>query len=151
MKSLASIIFFIPLILFLIIMLFNMGLLWTSQNMNIPFLYSWEAPIVLWIISYFVIYILGLWATFKFSNFFSGLKKEKLGGEITDLKAELYDKQWSLIDNIKKEFDWNLSGYKNEAEKDRKVYKTETDKILNNLQFEVTQLAEKIEELKQEK
>jgi len=144
MKSIASIIFFLPLILFLVIMLFNMGLLWTSGSMNIPFLYSGEAPIVLWIISFFVAYVLGLWATFKFSNFFSGLKKNKLGNEVSDLKAELYDKQGSLIDNIKKEFDTNLSSYKDEANKDRKTYKAETDKILNNLQFEITQLTEKM-------
>lgn len=144
MKSIASIIFFLPLILFLVIMLFNLGLLGTSQTMDIPFLYNGEAPIVLWIVSFFVAYVLGLWATFKFSNFFSGLKKERLGWEITDLKAELYDKQGSLIDNIKKEFDETLKKYKDEAAKDRKTYTTETDKILNNLQFEVNTLAGKI-------
>ena len=112
--------------------------------MNIPFLYNGDAPIVLWIISFFVAYVLGLWATFKFSNFFSGLKKEKLGWEITDLKAELYDKQGSLIENIKKEFETTLTKYKDEANKDRKMYKTETDKILNNLQFEVNTLWGKI-------
>lgn len=148
MKSLTSIIFFIPLILFLIMMLFNMSLLGINQNISIPFLYSGETPIVLWIVSYFVLYVLSLWATFKFSNFFSWLKKEKLGGEINDLKAELYDKQWNLISSIKKEFQTTLESLEIEAEKDRKTYKAQTDKVLNNLQFEITQLAETIEELK---
>jgi hypothetical protein len=56
-----------------------------------------------------------------------------------------------LISNIKKDFDTNIAQYKEEGEKNRKLYKTETDKILNNLQFEVTTLAEKIEELKKQK
>ena len=88
---------------------------------------------------------------FKFSNFFANMKTGKLWDEVSDLKAELYDKQWALIDNIKKDFDTNIAQYKEEWEKDRKLYKTETDKILNNLQFEVTTLAEKIEELKKQK
>ena len=79
------------------------------------------------------------------------MKTGKLWDEVSDLKAELYDKQWALIDNIKKDFDTNIAQYKEEWEKDRKLYKTETDKILNNLQFEVTTLAEKIEELKKQK
>ena len=37
------------------------------------------------------------------------------------------------------------------AEKDRKSYKTETDKVLNNLQFEVHELGAKIDELKKQK
>jgi hypothetical protein len=56
-----------------------------------------------------------------------------------------------LITHIKKDFDTNIAQYKEESEKNRKLYKTETDKILNNLQFEVTTLAEKIEELKKQK
>ena len=76
------------------------------------------------------------------------MKTGKLWNEVSDLKAELYDKQWALIGNIKKDFYTNIAQYKEESEKNRKLYKTETDKILNNLQFEVTTLAEKIEELK---
>ena len=86
--------------------------------------------------------------TFKFSNFFSNVAKWKLGNQVNDLKAELHDKQGDLINSIKKDFHATLTAYQTEAEKDRKVYKTETDKILNNLQFEITQLSEKIKETK---
>ncbi len=121
-----------------------MWLLWVNQNITVPFIYSGEAPAILLISAYFIIYVLGLWATFKFSNFFSGVQKGKLWDQVHELKAELYDKQWALIENIKKNFDENLNWYKEEWAKDRKVYKTETDKILNNLQFEITQLTEKM-------
>ena len=132
-------------------MILNIWLLGHTAEIRIPFIYSWEMPIILLISAYFVIYILWLWITFKFSNFFSGVAKGKLWAQVSDLKAELYDKQWSLIDDIKKEFSEQLTAYKEIAEKDRKTYKSETDKILNNLQFEVTELSWKIEELKKEK
>ena len=148
MKFFWTIVFFLPIIIYLLFLVLNFWIVWISQEVNLFFLFNWEVQIVLMLSIFFILYILGLWAMFKFSNFFANMKTGKLWNEVSDLKAELYDKQWALISNIKKDFDTNIAQYKAEGEKDRKVYKTETDKILNNLQFEVTKLAEKIEELK---
>ena len=151
MKSLSSFIFFLPVIVYLIFLVTNLWLLGETQTVRIPFVFSDEIQVVLMISLFFILYIIWLWLTFKFSNFFSSVQKWKLGTQVNDLKAELHDKQWDLINSIRNDFETNLWAYKVEAEKDRKIYKTETDKILNNLQFEITQLSEKIVEFKKEK
>lgn len=148
MKFLWTMVFFFPIIIYLAFLVLNFPLAWVSKEVNFFFLYKWEVQIVLILSIFFILYTLGLWGLFKFSNFFAAVKTGKLGDQVNGLKAELYDKQWSLIEWIKSEFSKNISEYKAEAEKDRKLYKTETDKILNNLQFEVTTLTEKVAEIK---
>ena len=63
------------------------------------------------------------------------------------MKAELHDKQPELIERIKQEFGVIIEEIKAQSEQDKKAYKTQTDKVLQNLEFEIKALQTKVENM----
>ena len=147
MKNLSTVLFFLPVIVFLLFLVLNFPILSYTDEINLFFIATPQSRVILWMAIFFILYTIGLWATFKFTNYFSGIKSDKKTWEIEHLKAELHDKQPELIERIKQEFWVVIEEIKAQSEQDKKAYKTQTDKVLQNLEFEIKALQTKVENM----
>lgn len=107
MNKLSDIFFLIGIIILLAFLMLNLDLSSTNLETNLVF-YTWEINIVLYLIIAFIAYIILIWILLKFSDIFTKWKQNKLGSEINELKAKLYDNQSDLLKSVdnsfKKEF-----------------------------------------------
>lgn len=137
MKKFSYIIFFIPLIVYIILMMFNFSVLSLSSEISFFALWSIQMPVVLFITLFFVAYIVTIWFVLKFSDFFSERKNRKLEEKVNALKAELFDNQSELIESITSDFRSILSKFQKENNDTVVAFKSENQKVVSNIEFEL--------------
>jgi hypothetical protein len=100
--------FFIPALIYLALLVINLGIFKTATEINFFWLTSFNIPVVIFVSIFFILYILLLWIGFNFSNLFTDMKTKKLEKEVFDLKSKLLNKQGDLIKNIEAKFESQL-------------------------------------------
>lgn len=141
MRSLLNVFLFVPMIIYIAFLAMNWDLLGMRGDANFFFLASIkQAPILAFTIIFFCLYVLLIWLLLKFSNLFTEVKTARLGNKVDHLKAELYDKQDKIINNIKKEFEGTLKKIKEDNDKKLEATKKETEKISSNLEYELKKI-----------
>ena len=94
MQRFISILFFLPLCIFLGILAINPTTLFLKGSISLPFIFELtDIPVIAWGTVFFSLYIIMIWILLKFSNLFSNIKKQKLETEINRLKANIHDGQ----------------------------------------------------------
>ncbi len=147
MKNFLNILILIPLLIYILLLLVNKDILTLDTQINVFWIYKWKIQIILYITFFFISYLLILWSLFKFSNFFADHKNKKQNEQINELKAKLADQTPELISKIQNILDQNLKQFKEEADKKLELTKKETQKVLWNLEYEISILKEKIDKL----
>lgn len=148
MKNIKNIIILSPILIYLILLLINNDILTSTQKVNIFWIFKPELPIIVLISIFFIIYIIILYFSEKFSMFFAWNKAKNLEQEILKLKASLQEQTPELVSEMKKEFKTIVEEIKTENKKSLDLSKKETDKILWNIEIEINNLKEKIEKNK---
>lgn len=149
MKKFISLLFFIPLCIYLFVALINPTILFQTSDINILWFFQIkQAPIFAYTIVFFAGYIIIIWLLLKFSDIFSNMQKSKLVNEVNRLKANLQDGQGSILSEIKAEFGQILEKAQTEQKQAIETLKKENEKITSQLVYEIKWLKEKIDTLK---
>lgn len=139
-----TIILLAPLWLFLLFALLNLDIFSHEQKVNIFYIWEFDMPIFIYSILFFSLYVLFIWIIVQFSDFFTVRWKKKSWNQINALKAELYDNQKDLITRLTQEF-------QDENIKNMRIFKSENEKIITQMQFELSIIKEKLTQRELEK
>jgi hypothetical protein len=140
MKPFLNLVLLFPLLLYVLLLLINIGPLATSFDINIFWLFTVNTSVIVIISFFFIWYLTLLWLVFKFSSVFSNHKNKKLTQEVSDLKAKLADGQAELIAKITSEL-------KAENDKKLELYKKENSKMTWNVDLELWNIKKKLDKL----
>lgn len=146
MKNILNIILLLPILLYLIILLFNNELLNIKWNLNLFFI-SFEVNIITFISAFFVLYILIIYFIFKFSTFFVTNKNKNLNDKMNKLKADMFDKEPILLEKIEQKFEEILRKSWDKNRDNIEIMKKENEKIITNLNYDLKVIKENIEKL----
>jgi hypothetical protein len=142
---------FIPALIYLALLVINLGIFKTTTEINFFWLTSFNIPVVIFVSIFFILYILLLWIGFNFSNIFTNMKTKKLEKEVFDLKSKLLNKQGDLIKNIEDKFESQLTEFKKEADKKLELTKKETEKVVSNMSYDFKDIQDKLGKLVKQK
>lgn len=160
----------LPILLYLVVILWNIWLLNEIKDVNILWLQTYSVPVFLFSSIFIVLYAILVFFVYDWLNSFLHYKIDNLDKQIVELKSKLYDWQEKLLSKITKEtenyvlklkesdekklFDFNAKNEKllEELRKENKEqflsYKKETDKILEKVSFIDPSMWDKIKNLK---
>jgi hypothetical protein len=143
--------FFIPALIYLALLVINLGIFKTATEINFFWLTSFNIPVVIFVSIFFILYILLLWIGFNFSNLFTDMKTKKLEKEVFDLKSKLLNKQGDLIKNIEAKFESQLWEFIKEADKKLELTKKETEKVVSNMSYDFKDIQDKLVKIAKQK
>jgi hypothetical protein len=143
--------FFIPALIYLALLVINLGIFKTTTEINFFWLTSFNIPVVIFVSIFFILYILLLWIGFNFSNLFTDMKTKKLEKEVFDLKSKLLNKQGDLIKNIEAKFESQLWEFIKEADKKLELTKKETEKVVSNMSYDFKDIQDKLVKIAKQK
>lgn len=142
MKNIMNIILLFPLLIYVILLLINSNLLSKKEIVNFFWIYKTEASVITLISLFFVLYIIFIYFSWKFSLFFTNTKNKSLEEENIKLKSKLSD----LIPEIEKKMDEKffkfLEDFKIASDKNLDLSKNQTKQVLGNLEFEIKNIKE---------
>lgn len=144
MKNIANIIMLLPLLIYVILLLINNNLLIEKSDVNLFWISSFEIPIISLITLFFIIYILIIYFSWKFSSFFTNSKINTLEREKLDLKAKLADKIPEIESTIDDKYTKILEEFREISNKNLELHKNQTKQVLENLDFEIKNIKEKL-------
>ncbi len=149
MKKLISLLFFIPLFVYLFIALLNPTILFQTSDIHLFWFFEMkQIPILAYTVVFFASYIIIIWLLLKFSDIFSNIQKSKLENEVNRLKANLQDGQGNILNDIKTEFWKILEKSQTETKQTIDILKKENEKIISQLNYEIKGLKEKVDLIK---
>lgn len=144
MKNIANIIMLLPLLIYVILLLINNNLLIEKSEVNLFWISSFEIPIISLITLFFIIYILIIYFSWKFSSFFTNTKINTLEREKLHLKAKLADKIPEIESKIDDKYTKILEEFREISNKNLELHKNQTKQVLENLDFEIKNIKEKL-------
>lgn len=147
MKKIIYVLLLLPLTLYVIFVLFNWDLLSVSQEISLFAITTINGPLFALLSVFIIIYILLIWVVLKFSNFFIERKDRILENQINELKGKLHDNQKELLDSISSEFRDILSKYQKENYENIQAFKSENQKVVSNVEFELKNIKDKISKI----
>jgi len=145
MKNIANIIMLLPLLIYVVLLLINSNLLIEKSEVNLFWISSFEIPIVSIITLFFIIYILIIYFSWKFSSFFTNSKINILQKEKLELKSKLADQIPDIESRIDDKYIKILEEFKNISNKNLELHKNNTKQVLENLDFEIKNIKEKLD------
>lgn len=152
-----KIILLLPIVAYVALVVFNMDILSHSEPINFFTIWQIEAPVLLYVNAFFILYIVFLFIVFDIKWAFLNRKIDKLENEIFSLKSQLYDEREDILktfiaeyktkmDNFTKEQESLFEKFKSENEMDLLKQKSETDRILEKLNLLDKSIFDKIKE-----
>lgn len=147
MKNFANIILLFPLLLYVILLLINNDLLTEKDNLNIFWITSVELPMITIISLFFVLYLFIIYFSWKFSSFFVNNHNKNLEEEKMVLKSKLADQIPELNKKVTEEFGKILDEFQSISNKNLELHKNQTKQVLENLDFEIKSIKEKLDKL----
>jgi len=144
MKNIANIIMLLPLLIYVVLLLINNNLLVEKSEVNLFWISSFEMPVVSIITLFFIIYILIIYFSWKFSSFFTNSKINTLQKEKLELKSKLADQIPDIENKIDDKYSKILEEFKNVSNKNLELHKNQTKQVLENLEFEIKNIKEKL-------
>ena len=144
MKNIINMIILSPILIYVILLLLNNELLLKNEEVNFFWVFKPEIPVIALISVFFIVYIILLYFSEKFSLFFANHRTKKLEKEVLELKARLQEQIPDIVDVMKIEFRVIVENIKNENRRDLELSKKENDIVLWNLEYEIKNLREQI-------
>lgn len=152
-----KILLLLPVLAYISLIVFNLNLLETSENLNIFNLVEVQVPALLYSSVFLVWYLIFVFILFDIRWAFLHRKIDKQENEIISLKSMLFDEREDLfkkfiqeynvkIDNFTKEQRELFEKFKSENEMDLMKQKAETDRILEKLNLIDKWIFDKIKE-----
>jgi len=144
MKNIANIIMLLPLLIYVVLLLINSNLLIEKSEVNLFWISSFEIPIVSIITLFFIIYILIIYFSWKFSSFFTNSKINTLQREKLELKAKLANQIPDIESKIDDKYTKIIEEFKNISNENLELHKNQTKQVLENLDFEIKNIKKKL-------
>ena len=133
MKRIFDIIFVISTIFIVWFIVLNSKIILTNYDFNL-FWFSFNAPIFLYFLIFFLIYTLTIWIFIRFIFVFWNSKENKLNKKIIELQEKVNENQTNLqtnlIKEIKSSFNTTISNY---TQNNNKFFKEKLENIDNDL------------------
>ena len=140
--------FLLPALLYLALLILNIGIFSANYEVNFFWIARFEISVILFVTIFFILYIALLWVWFQFFWIFKDAEVRKLNSENTKLKEKLLSGQWELISEIEDRIQDSLHVLQWQNDTKIEHYKKENEKVISNIIFEIKNLSEKIERLK---
>lgn len=142
MKNIMNIILLFPLLIYVILLLINSNLLSKKEIVNFFWIYKTEASVITLISLFFVLYIIFIYFSWKFSLFFTNTKNKSLEDEKYQLKSKLADMIPEIETRMNEKFSKVLEDFKLISDKNLDLSKNQTKQVLGNLEFEIKNIKE---------
>lgn len=147
MKNIMNIIFLSPLLVYVLLLLINSNLLTKTETVNLFWLGSIDMPLIALISVFFILYIFVIYFSWKFSSFFTNSKIKWLENEKLLLKEKIADQIPEIENKIDDKYSNILDEFMNTSNKNLELHKNQTKQVLENLEFEIKGLKEKIDKI----
>lgn len=148
MKYFLHLFFLIPNFIFLLLILINKEILFINSDINIFWITNINIPILTYIVIFYTIYIISIYVLIKFSNFFTWIKIKKDENIINKLKAKIADQIPEMNNKLNETYKEIITEFKDISSKNLELHKNQTKQVLKNLEFEINNLKDKIDTIK---
>ncbi len=101
-----------PIFIYLALMLVNIDLLWTSQEINIFWATLLNIPVFLFSSIFLVLYAVFVFLVYDGQNYMLNKKNIQLDKEIVRLKSTLYDGQSELLSKLSENYTKSFESFK---------------------------------------
>ena len=147
MKNIFNIIFLFPILIYVVLLLINSTLLLEKDIVNLFWITEVEIPLITLITLFFIIYIFIIYFSWKFSLFFTNSKIKALENDKLELKSRLFDQIPDLERTIDEKYSTILDDFKEVSNKNLELHKNQTKQVLENLEFEIKNIKEKLDKI----
>ena len=144
MKNIMNIILLSPILIYVLLLLLNSHLLTQSDAINLFWITDIELPFISISTIFFIVYIFLIYFSGKFVAFFNNTKINSLEKEKLKLKEKIADLIPEIEKNIDIKYSKILEEFKETANKNLELHKNQTKQVLENLEFEIKSLKDKL-------